>query len=285
MLYFDKDNNLFYKTYCTACMGSGYSYDAVDGFDVEGKKNTYQYTTKGAEDFKNGTSTKVTVTTTDPSRHVNGSFEKKLCAVCNNVVGSGPLYWDEENYVFTKPVKNKVEEITRVVTPVTSTKTPPSTEITNLDEFFKNNKDKPTAGIGSMAPGFTQADVNGKPVSLSSFKGKYVLLCFWASWSEPSIKDNINVVKAYNSFNQKNFEIISVSLDGAVQKDKWIKAIQDQHLTWTQLCDFKGWNNEVAQLYKVFAVPMNFLLDPNGKIIATNLRGELLNSTLLKILK
>ncbi|CAN5609000.1 hypothetical protein BH11BAC3_BH11BAC3_28650 [soil metagenome] len=160
-------------------------------------------------------------------------------------------------------------------------KTPVATEKTEQDASIFEIKDNSKAAIGTMAPDFTQADVNGKLVSLSSFKGNYVLLQFWASWSDPSTKENQFVIQAYNNFSKKNFKIISISLDGAAQKDKWEKAIKDQDLVWTQLCDFKGWNNEVAQLYHVTSIPMNFLLNPDGKIVATNLRGDLLNFTLL----
>lgn len=125
--------------------------------------------------------------------------------------------------------------------------------------------------IGTDALDFTQNDVNEKPVSLSSFKGKYVLIDFWASWCRPCRIENPNVVKVFNKFKDKNFTVLGVSLDQA--KDPWIKAIEKDNLTWTNVSDLQQWNNAVAQLYRVQSIPQNFLIDPNGKIVAKDLRG------------
>jgi peroxiredoxin len=133
------------------------------------------------------------------------------------------------------------------------------------------------------APEFSQPDINGKPVSLSSFKGKYVLLDFWASWCKPCRLENPNVVKAYQEFKEKNFTVFGVSLDE--NKEAWQQAIQKDGLTWTHASDLQSWNNAAAALYGVQSIPANFLIDPQGNIIAQDLRGEELMETLRKVLK
>lgn len=137
--------------------------------------------------------------------------------------------------------------------------------------------------IGQPALAFTQNDVNGMPVSLSRFKGKYVLVDFWASWCGPCRAENPNVVKAYNQYKNKNFTILGVSLDQ--DSTAWVKAIDHDHLTWTEVSDLKGWKNATAQEYGVNAIPANYLVDPNGTIIAHNLRGEALEQKLAEVLQ
>jgi peroxiredoxin len=136
--------------------------------------------------------------------------------------------------------------------------------------------------IGSDAMDFTQNDTTGRPVALSSLRGKYVLLDFWASWCRPCRAENPNVVRAYQKFSKKNFTILGVSLDQ--QKDAWTKAIQADRLTWMHVSDLQQWSNAVAQLYHVQGIPQNFLIDPNGKIIAKNLRGADLDAKLCELL-
>ncbi len=136
--------------------------------------------------------------------------------------------------------------------------------------------------IGKPAPEFSNPDAGGKPVSLSSFRGKYVLLDFWASWCGPCRQENPNIVKAYQRFHPKGFEIFGVSLDDT--KSDWLQAIKKDELNWTQVSDLKGWQAEAADLYGVKAIPMNFLLDKNGIIVAKGLRGDELEGKLSELL-
>jgi peroxiredoxin len=138
--------------------------------------------------------------------------------------------------------------------------------------------------VGAKAKDFTQNDVDGKPVSLAAFKGKYVLIDFWASWCMPCRAENPNVVKAYNTYKDKGFTVLGVSLDVNSQKNKWLEAIKKDGLTWTQLSDLKS-PNEVAKLYGVETIPQNFLVDPNGVVVAKNLRGDDLEKKLSEIFK
>ena len=136
--------------------------------------------------------------------------------------------------------------------------------------------------IGQIAPDFTMNDTEGNPVSLSSFKGKYLLVDFWASWCGPCRHENPHVVELYAEFKDKGFDILGVSLDK--KKDAWLKAIQDDKLTWNHVSDLKGWANKAAKLYAVSGIPHTVLLDKEGRIIAKNLRGDKLRNKVAELL-
>lgn len=136
--------------------------------------------------------------------------------------------------------------------------------------------------VGRQAPPITgQVDLEGNEISLENYKGKYVLVDFWASWCAPCRKENPNVLKAYNTYHNKGLEILAISLDD--KRDLWEKAIEKDGLPWEHVSDLKGFKNKAAQDYMVSAIPQNFLINPEGKIIATNLREEELHSELQKV--
>lgn len=139
------------------------------------------------------------------------------------------------------------------------------------------------AAVGKEAPEFALPDIKGKMVRLSSFKGKYVLLDFWASWCGPCRQESPNVVRAYNKYKGKNFDILSVSLDN--DKAAWLKAIDKDGLTWTHVSDLNAWESTVVRLYQVEGIPATFLLDPNGGVVARDLRGDALDQKLEELLK
>ena len=137
-------------------------------------------------------------------------------------------------------------------------------------------------GKGSMLADFSQPDTSGVPVSLSSLRGKYVLVDFWASWCGPCRQENPNVLAAYNKYKSKNFTVLGISLDKA--KPAWIEAINMDGLTWTHISDLQGWQNSVAQQFGIFNIPQNFLIGPDGKVVAKNLRGPALERKLARLL-
>lgn len=152
-------------------------------------------------------------------------------------------------------------------------------------KYLKNIADRVNilrgVDIGKPAPEFSMNTTEGTPIALSSFKGNFVLIDFWASWCSPCRQENPVVVESYNKYKNKGFQIFGVSLDN--DKDAWIKAIEEDKLTWKHVSDLAGWKNSVAKMYGVMSIPANFLLDPNGIIIAKNLRGVDLDKKLSEI--
>jgi len=137
---------------------------------------------------------------------------------------------------------------------------------------------------GQAAAEVALPSVKGDTIRLSSLKGKVVLLDFWASWCGPCRNENPNVLENFNKFKEKNFTILGVSLDKPGQKDKWLQAIKEDGLLWTQVSDLKWWENDAAKIYHIQGIPQNILVDPSGKIVGRNLRGPALEAKLCEVL-
>ena len=140
------------------------------------------------------------------------------------------------------------------------------------------------ADVGGLAPDFSAPTPDGVQLALNDVLGKYTIIDFWASWCKPCRRENPNVVKVYKEYHDKGLNIISVSLDKAGQKERWIKAIETDKMNWEHVSNLKGWNEPIAKMYNVRSIPATFLLDENGTIIAKNLRGAALGAKIASLL-
>ena len=156
-----------------------------------------------------------------------------------------------------------------------------TTNARTLNNLVSNMK---KADVGGLAPNFSAPSPEGEILALNDVLGKYTIIDFWASWCKPCRRENPNVVRVYKQYHNKGLNIISVSLDKAGQKDRWLKAIEDDQMDWYHVSNLQGWNEPIAKMYSVRSIPATFLLDEEGNIIAKNLRGNALDSKIASLL-
>jgi peroxiredoxin len=207
------------------------------------------------------------------------AIQKEMIDLQKNFVKDNPASYVSPSLLGSLIYEMESEEIESMINSLdTSLASVP--QVISLKEKIAVMK---TVAVGQKAPEFIMNDVDDKPVSLSSKIGSRLLLIdFWAAWCGPCRQENPNIVKVYNEFHKKGFDIFAVSLDQ--KKENWIKAINDDKLTWTHVSDLQYWSNAAAKMYAVSSIPANFLLDETGTIIGRNLRGEALYNKVNEVL-
>jgi len=210
------------------------------------------------------------------------SFNKQIAAAQHAFIKANPASWAS---LYALTAIQMIEPPYEEVAPLYAALSPELKSSAAGREYGARLAGMKGVMAGTQAPDFTQPTPSGKMVSLRDYRGKYVLVDFWASWCGPCRQENPAVVKAYNEYKGRNFDVLSISVDDEKGRAKWVKAIADDQLPWTQVSDLKGLENAAARLYHVTGVPQNFLIDPNGKILAVNLKGAALREALAQYVK
>ncbi|MBX0288820.1 AhpC/TSA family protein [Hymenobacter sp. HSC-4F20] len=224
----------------------------------------------------------------DPAFHERNkarfdAFNKQIAAVIYDFIKANPSSWVSLDALMGLQMLDLPQY--NVVAPLYNAFSPALKNSPQGREYGEMVQRLKVVAIGAQAPDFSQQTPDGKTISLRDYRGKYVLVDFWASWCGPCREENPTVAKVYSEYKGRNFEVLGVSLDNEEQRDKWVKAIQDDKLSWPQVSDLKGMDNAAALSYYVHAIPQNFLIDPTGKIVAANLKGADLKATLAKYIK
>jgi peroxiredoxin len=193
-------------------------------------------------------------------------------------------------FLLEKQINNKSQEVDKIKNNLASLKNVINKNEANkrigkkIEDFINILQSQQNLNIGKVAPNFSAPTPEGKTLSLNDIKGKATIIDFWASWCKPCRRENPNVVRVFEKYHDKGLEIISVSLDKEGQKDRWLKAIEDDNMNWHHVSNLKFWNEPVARQYNISSIPATFILDENGVIVAKKLRGDALEQKIAELL-